>query len=79
MVSMTTIQSTGAFSTVIEKCNQTTPNIKSFLRLQQTITQEMAEQGLSDLDVAFAMILFPLTFYLVSYEARIHKLASNSF
>ena len=40
----------------------------------------MADQGRSDLDVVFTMILYATNvFYLVSYEAHIHKLASNSF
>ena len=47
---------------------------------QCTVTQKMADQGRSDLDVVFTMILCAANFfYLVSYEAHIHKLASNSF
>ena len=46
---------------------------------QYTITQNMADQGQSDFDVVFTVILCATNFYLVSYEAHIHKLASNSF
>ena len=35
--------------------------------------------GRSGLDVVFTMILCATNFYLVSYEAHIHKLGSNSF
>ena len=36
--------------------------------------------GRSDLDVVFTMILCATNFFiLISYEAHIHKLASNSF
>ena len=39
----------------------------------------MADQERSDLDVVFTVILYTTNFLLVSYEAHIHKLGSNSF
>ena len=41
--------------------------------------EKMADQGRSDLDVVFTMILCATNFYLMSHEAHIHKFASNSF
>ena len=45
----------------------------------QTIILKMADQGRSDLDIAFTMILCDTNFYLVRYETHIHKLASKKF
>ena len=39
----------------------------------------MADQGRSDLDVVFTMILCATNFLFVNHEAHIHKLALNSF
>ena len=40
-----------------------------------TITQKMADQGWSDLDVVFTIILCAANFF----EASVHKLTSDSF
>ena len=49
-------------------------------RSQQTITQKMADQGRSDLDVVFTMILCATNFSIwKAITAHIHKLASNIF
>ena len=39
----------------------------------------MADKGRSELHVVLAIILCSTDFYLVGYEAEIHKLSLNSF